>query len=80
MRIPRNSQCSKIFKVIVNLGTFGLFLGKTIKCSNVMKMLSLKILIIIYKKEKVFLTFTSFYIQNFLRVKSLKNNNLTINK
>ena len=69
---------SKNFKVIVNLGTFGLFLGKT--CSNVMKMLSLKILTIIYKKKKVFLTFTSFYIQNFLRVKSLKNNNLTINE
>ena len=45
-----------------------------------MKMLSLKILTIIYKKKKVFLTFTSFYIQNFLRVKSLKNNNLTINE
>ena len=40
---------SKKFKVIVDLGTFGLFLGKT--CSNVMKMLSLKILTIIYKKK-----------------------------
>ena len=40
---------SKNFKVIVDLGTFGLFLGKT--CSNVMKMLSLKILTIIYKKK-----------------------------